>query len=117
MKIIWSKPAPGTLWCVRGMANSTDVCIVVESPTKSEAEAAGWRRGIHVVIVNEASADEVAAAKAEARLFRFTPPPRLTCFGRIVSQNQAACLVLCALATIMLDLHAWHVPMCLCRLR
>ena len=34
----------------------------------------------------------------------------LTCFGRAVSNNEAACLVLCALATILLDLHAWQVP-------
>ncbi len=111
MKIIWSTPAAAPLWSVRGTIESTDVCIVVESPTKAEAEAIGWRRGIQVVIVNEASAEETIAAKAEARLFRFTPPPRLTCFGRVVSSNQAACLVLCALATILLDLRAWHVPL------
>jgi hypothetical protein len=89
----------------------TDTCIVVESPTKAEAEMAGWRRGIQVVIVNEATADEIASAKAEGHLVRFTPPPRLICFGRVVTSNQAACLVLCALATILLDLHAWHVPL------
>jgi hypothetical protein len=113
MKIVWSKPKPGTLWTVRGTVRSTDVSFVIESPSKTEAEAAGWRRGIEVVIVTEATTEEIAQAKEEGQLFRFTPPPRLTCWGRVVSNNQAACLVLCALATILIDLHAWHVPMCL----
>ena len=38
-------------------------------------------------------------------------PTRLTCFGKAVTHHEAACLVLCALLTILVDLRAWQVPL------
>jgi hypothetical protein len=100
-----------TLWVIRGMVGKKDASIVVESPTKAEAEAIGWRRGIEVIITSEASMEDVRIAKLNGLLYRYTQPPRLRVFGRAVGQAQAACLALCGIATILLDLRAWHVPL------
>ncbi len=98
------------LWVVRGMVGKKDASIVVECPTKPEAEAIGWRRGIEVIITGEASKEDIRLARLNGLLYKFTPPPRLSVLGRAVGQNQAVCLALCGIATILLDLRAWHVP-------
>jgi hypothetical protein len=38
-------------------------------------------------------------------------PCQLKCFGRPVTHQEAACLVLCALLTILIDLRAWQLPL------
>src|SRR5437899_1893776 len=100
-----SKKKPDTIWSVRGMALGQDVCLVIEAATDVAAE-----RGVDVVVVTQATLAEIAAARGSGRLWRYTPEARLRCFGRPVGALQAACLMLCGLATLALDLHARHIP-------
>jgi hypothetical protein len=98
-------------WTVRGVCRGEDVCLVIEAETQVTAECIATKRGVDVVVVTAATPDETATAKLMGRLWRYTPEPRLKCFGRVVGQLQAACLVLCGLATVLLDLRANHVPL------
>jgi hypothetical protein len=98
------------LWVIRGMVGKKDASIVVESPTQAEAEAIGWRRGIEVVVTGDATPEDVRIARECGLLYRYTAPPRLTMFGRAVGRREAACFMLIGIATILLDLRAWHVP-------
>jgi hypothetical protein len=98
-------------WTVRGVSGGQDVCLVIEAATAVAAECFATKRGIEVVVVDNASAHEMADAKVAGRLWRYTPEPRLKCFGRPIGHLHAACLVLCGLATMILDLRAHHVPL------
>lgn len=102
---------PDPLWTVRGVCRTEDVCLVIEASSDVAAETFASKRGIDVVVVTQALASEVAAAKLAGRLFRYTPEPRLRCFGRPVGHMQAACFVLCGLATMVLNLRAQHIPL------
>ena len=99
------------LWTVRGVSAGEDVCLVVEAASAVAAECFATKRGVDVVVVTEARNSEIHAAKIAGRFWRYTPEPRLRCFGRPVGLPQAACLVLCGLATLMLNLHAARVPL------
>jgi hypothetical protein len=65
---------------------------------------------VDVVFVTEASRADVTWARNAGRFWRYTPEPRLKVLGRPVGPRQAACLVLCGLATVLLDLRAHRVP-------
>ena len=106
-----SRKASDPYWTVRGTSRGEDVCLVIEAETAVSAECSATKRGIDVVVVNAATPDETATAKLAGRLFRYTPEPRLKCCGQTVGRLQAACLVLCGLATVLLDLRANHVPL------
>src|SRR4051794_30363707 len=106
-----SHRTPDPLWTVRGVCRDEDVCLVTQAPSAVAAECFATKRGINVVVVTAATYSEIAEAKAAGRLWRYTPPPRLRCFGRPVGQLQAACLLLCGLATFALDLHAHKIPL------
>jgi hypothetical protein len=106
-----SRKTPDPLWTVRGVCRDQDVCLVTQAPSATAAECFATKRAIDVVVVTPATSSEIAEAKAAGRLWRYTPLPRLRCFGRPVGQLQAACLVLCGVATLMLDLHAHRVPL------
>lgn len=45
------------------------------------------------------------------RRYRDDSRPTLRCFGQPVSRNEAACLVLCGWAVVVLNLHASGVPL------
>ena len=98
-------------WTVRGVSLGKDVCLVIEAATQTAAECFATKRGVEVVFVSEANRGEVTAARAANRLWRYTPEARLKVLGRPVGHMQAACLVLCGLATVLLDLRANRVPM------
>jgi hypothetical protein len=106
-----SRKPSDPFWAVRGVHRGDDVCLVVEAPTPVAAECFATKRGIDVAIVTQATADETLVAKAAGRLSRYTPEARLTCFGRPVPHLQAAILVICGLATVVLDLHAQKIPL------
>ncbi len=106
-----SRKKADPFWTVRGMSAGEDVCLVIEAASAVAAECSAVKRAIDVVFVNQACPAEVNAARLAGRLLRYTPEPRLKCFGRAVGQMQAACLVLCGVATLLLDLHAHRVPM------
>jgi hypothetical protein len=100
-----------TLWAIRGVSQGQDICLVIEAPTETAADCFATKRGIEVVVVTQASAEETAAAKAAGRLWRYTPEAKLKCFGRPIGHLQAAFLVLCGLGTVLLNLHVHHVPL------
>jgi hypothetical protein len=106
-----SRKQADPLWTVRGVSGGEDVCLVVEAASETAAECFATKRGIEVVVVSEAKSFEVTAAKTAGRFWRYTPEPRLKCFGRPVGLPQAAALVLCGLATLVLNLHAARVPL------
>ena len=98
------------LWTVRGTCRDQDVCLVVEAPTDVAAECFAIKRAVSVDVVTQARPGEIAAAKIAGRLWRYTPEPRLRCFGRPVGLLQTACFMLCGLATMALNLRAYHIP-------
>ncbi len=106
-----SRKTPDPLWTVRGVSRDVDVCLVTQARSATAAECFATKRGIDVVVVTAATASEIAEAKVAGRLWRYTPQSRLRCFGRPVGQLQAACLVLCGLATVVLDLQAHRIPL------
>jgi len=98
-------------WAVQGVCRGEDVCLVIEAASETAAECFATKRGVEVVLVSPARRSDVAAAKIAGRLWRYTPEPRLKVCGRPVGRKQAATLVLCGLATVLLDLRAHRVPM------
>lgn len=99
------------LWVIRGTLRGDDVSIVVEAPLRSEAECIGLKKGIDVVFIDVASRSDIATARAQGLLWGYTPQPRLMALGRPVSHREAACLVLCGWAVVVLNLHVNHVPL------
>lgn len=99
------------LWTVRGVNCGEDICLVIEAPTDVAADCFATKRGIEVVVVTRATPEETAVAREVGRLWRYTPEARLKCFGKPIGQLQAACLVVCGLATVILNLHAHHIPL------
>src|SRR3954453_8306506 len=106
-----SRKASDPYWTVRGVSRGEDVCLVIEAESAVTAECIAAKRGIDVVVVSSATPDETATARLMGRLWRYTPEPRLKCCGQAVGRLQAACLVLCGLATVILALRANHVPL------
>lgn len=92
------------LWTVRGTLQRThqDMNIVVEAGSRDEAEYMGWRRGLYVVIVEEASPDDIAAARDSRLLWRYTPETKYTAFGWPIRKLQLAGLMLVGVMTIVL---------------
>src|SRR5258706_15778945 len=105
-----SRKTADPFWTVRGVSGGEDVCLVIEAASAVAAECSAAKRAIEVVFVNQAIPAEVAAAKLTRRLSRYTPEPRLKCFGRAVGLPQAACLLVCGLGTPARDRHAHRVP-------
>ncbi|HSI33971.1 MAG TPA: hypothetical protein VK986_10330 [Tepidisphaeraceae bacterium] len=103
--------AKDPMWAVRGVHRESDVTLVIETATAVQAECFATKRGVEVVVVGEATEADVAAAKTSGWLWKYTPEPRLTCFGRPVGRLQAAMLVVCGLATVLINLKAQHVPL------
>jgi hypothetical protein len=111
VEVIMSRKKADPFWTVRGVSGGEDVCLVIEAPSAVAAECSAAKRAIEVVFVNQSIPAEVTAAKLTGRLWRYTPEARLKCFGRAVGHAQAACLVLCGMATVLLDLHAHRIPL------
>src|SRR5258706_7108362 len=88
------------LWTVRGVNRGEDICLVIEAPSDIAADCFATKRGIEVVVVTQATSDEVATAKETGRFWHYTRDARLKCFGRPVGHLQAAFLVLCGLGTV-----------------
>jgi len=91
------------LWTVRGTLQRTqqDVTIVVEAESRDEAEYMGWRRGLYVAFVEEASPVEVSTARASRLLWRYTPESPFRAFGKQVPLAQVVGLLLCGIVTIV----------------
>jgi len=98
-------------WAVRGTyEDGRDTTIVVEAQTPTEAEYMGLRRAIPVLIVEPASGQDISLAREAKRFFRTTCEKTWKCFGRPINRAQLACLILCGIATVAINLHVAHVP-------
>ena len=106
-----SRKSSDPYWTVRGVSRGEDVCLVIEAPNQLAAECFATKRGIEVIVVAEATPGDIVDARAAERLWRYTPEPRLKCFGRPVGHLQAALFVVLGLATVILDLKANKVPL------
>jgi hypothetical protein len=93
-------------WAVRGTVNEQDVTMVIEAETPAEAEYAGWKRGLPVIIVERARPAEIEAAKQAKLFWRYTPETRLRCLGRQVTRAEAVCLMLCGVWVALIHLRA-----------
>jgi hypothetical protein len=100
------------LWVVRGTDNSgKDLTAVIEAATRAEAEYMALRRGLPVVIVSEATSRDVAQARTNKMLWKYSQDAGYRAFGRTVGAVQLACLVICGILTAFLVLKSSHVPM------
>jgi hypothetical protein len=98
-------------WAVRGTyEDGRDTTIVVEAETPAEAEYMGLRRAIPVIIVEPAKLEDIDLAREAKRLFITTCEKARKCFGRPIGRLQLACLIVCGIATIAINLHIAHVP-------
>jgi hypothetical protein len=98
-------------WTVRGVYGGEDVCLVVEGADPTAAEVFATKRGVQVVFVEQAHRDEVETARLSGMLWRYSPEPKLKCFGTPVTPLQAACLVLCGWATILINLKIFNIKL------
>ena len=98
------------LWVVRGTDdNGHDLTAVIEAATRAEAEYMALRRGLPVVIVSEATSRDVAVAKSNRMLWKYSQDARYRAFGKTVNAVQLACLVLCGIITAFLVLKSANI--------
>lgn len=101
------------LWVIRwtDAHDGNDKAIVVEARSAAEAEYMGLKRGIPIVFLGEASRADVAEARKAGLLWKHSPTPRYTCFGRPVKPLQIAALLLLGVTTMSLHLAPVVSPM------
>ena len=98
-------------WVIRwtDAQSGNDMSIVVEGETRSHAECMALKRGIPVAFLGEASPADLAIARERKLLWKYTPDPKYTCFGRAVTRRELVCLLMVGLATLMFLLHRQRV--------
>jgi hypothetical protein len=89
-------------WIIRWTnRQGQDESIVVEAKSRVVAETIALKRDIPVVVIEEASDEDVLDAKVTKRLWQYTSKSaRHTCFGQPVAGRQLACLIFCGIWTI-----------------
>ena len=98
------------LFIVRGKNRNHEHVLRINAESAEEAEAVGFKRGLFVTevtaVANTSAArtklDRVASVVADAWK-RATIPP-MKAFGKVITNGQAAALVLCGVATWAVDL-------------
>ena len=100
-------------WVIRwtDRQNNEDKAIVVEAESQAEAEYMGLKRGIPIVFLGEASDWDVATAKKNKLLWKYSRVSPYSCFGRTVSTREIMFLMGAGLATAFLHLKAIILPM------
>jgi hypothetical protein len=93
-------------WTIRwtDSQKQEDRWVVLEAETRGAAEAWGWKRGVPVVSLTEATPLERASARRAGLLRKYTPDPRYVCCGHVVGRWQLTALMLCGVATAWLHL-------------
>jgi hypothetical protein len=98
------------LFIVRGKNRNHEHSLRVNADSAQEAEAIGFKRGLFVTEVTamentsavRSQLDRVASKLADAWK-RATIPP-MKAFGKVITNGQAAALLLCGVATWAVDL-------------
>jgi hypothetical protein len=100
-------------WVIRGTdeVRNEDMAIVVEAETQAEAECMAIRRGFPLVISMPADDRDIRTARAQKRLFRYSPEALYMAFGRPVGTLPLSCLLLAGVGVIGLLLKQGHVPL------
>ena len=93
-------------WVIRWTDRHTseDKAIVVEAESQAEAEYMGLKRGIPIVFLGEASDSDVAWARRQKLLWKYTRVSPYTCMGRPVSKREIAFLMFAGLMTAFFHL-------------
>ena len=81
-----------------------DKWVVVEAETRPAAEAWALKRGVPFVVLTEAKAQEIWAARDAGLLRNHTPRVRHKCWGEPVGRWQMAFLMLAGVTTAILNL-------------
>ncbi len=99
-------------WVIRwtDLASGEDKSIVVEAESQAEAEYMGLKRGIPIVFLGEATNSDIAWAKKQKLLWKYTRVSPYTCMGRPVSKREIAFLILAGLATAFFHLRTVILP-------
>jgi len=100
------------LFIVRGKNSNHEHVLRINAESAAEAEAEGFKRGLFVTEVTavtntnagRSKLDRVASVVADAWK-RATIPP-MKAFGKVITNGQAAALMLCGIATWAVDLRA-----------
>jgi hypothetical protein len=103
-------------WTIRwtDSGKQEDRWVVLEAESQSAAEAWGWKRGVPVISLAEATPVERAQARKAGLLRKYTPEPKYVCCGRPVGQGQLVIFMLLGVATACVNLrpfagafHGW----------
>jgi hypothetical protein len=93
-------------WTIRwtDSGKQEDRWVVLEAESQSAAEAWGWKRGVPVESLGEATPQEHTLARKTGLLRKYTPEPKYMCCGHAVGSYQLAIFILCGVATACLNL-------------
>ena len=93
-------------WTIRwtDSVKQEDRWVVLEAASYAAAEAWGWKRGVPVVSLAEATPLEQAQARRAGLLRKYTPEPKYTCFGYAVGNCQLGVFMVSGLITVYLNL-------------
>ena len=99
------------LYIVRGKSNNNNHCLRVHADSAQEAEKIGWKRGLFVTEVQAVEATTTGRAMQSIgnlllKAWRHTPANALKAWGRSVPSGQVTTLVMLAMATWAVDVHA-----------
>ena len=92
-------------WVIRWAEGDEDKAVVIEAASRAAAEYAALKRNIPVVFVGEADATDLHEARRARLLWKHTPDPKHTCFGRPVGRLQLACLMFAGTVTMLVHVN------------
>ena len=92
-------------WVIRwtDQHSGEDKSIVVEAESQAEAEYMGLKRGIPIVFLGEASGADVAYAKRQKLLWKYSRVSPYSCFGRSLSTTEVVFVMTLGIATAALN--------------
>ena len=99
------------LFIVRGKNRNHEHSLRIHAESAQEAEAIGFKRGLFVTEVTPVENNSAATrlhrvAEMVHNAWKGATIPPMKAFGKVITNGQAASLVLCGLATWAVDLRA-----------
>ena len=91
-------------WVIRWVDAGVDKAVVIEAQTLAGAEYAALKRNIPVVFIGEADEYDLRDARRAKLLWKYTPDPKHSCFGRPVSSFHVVCFMIAGVMTAVLHL-------------
>jgi hypothetical protein len=91
------------MWVIRGTSEGgQDFAVVVETDSRAAAEWWGLKRGMTPSFVGQADENDVAEARRNKQLWKYTPDARHMFLGRPVGARQMLCFLIAGVATIII---------------